>query len=176
MTKDPFTPLRLMPFDASYQEAEIDLLTRCYAEYGQRIELETLDEDLLAIPSTYVAPASTFQILVDRNRLVGSIAVKGLVGEEGLANREAELKRVFLEPDYRGRGLGKALSNWAFAWASAAGYEVMHIWSDVLYETAHGLYRGLGAVETGEIRNLGGINEVKERHFLKTLPPRTTIH
>ena len=40
-----------------------------------------------------------------------------------------------------------------------------------LFETAHHLYRGLGAKETGQTRYLGGRNEVSEIHFEMELDP-----
>ncbi|MGE3165856.1 MAG: GNAT family N-acetyltransferase [Planctomycetota bacterium] len=165
---NPFAPYELSPFeDARDRAGEIDLLTRCYAEYGQVIELDTLDEDLFEIERRYCPPASAFWVLRDGPRLVGSVAVKGIDGST------AELKRVFLDAALRGRGLGKALSRWAIDWARDAGYTRLDIWSDVLYETAHRLYLGLGAHDTGETRELGGRNHVFERGFVLDLggPP-----
>lgn len=162
--KTPFSPYELSPFvDARDRTGEIELLTRCYAEYGQAIELDTLDQDLLEIEHVYTSPRNGFWVLRDEPRLVGSVAVKGIDAAT------CELKRVFLDKTLRGRGLGKALSIWAIDWARLAAYSHMLIWSDVLYETAHSLYRGLGARETGEIRELGGVNHVFERGFVLDL-------
>ena len=152
-------PVIIRPFQDGDADAIIDLITQCYAEYGQKIELDTLDDDLLRIGQVYVEPRHTFQVMVDEDKIIGTVAVKTT------AEGEVDLKRVFLNSDYRGRGLGKALSNWAIDWARRRGFRTMHIWSDVLYETAHHLYRGLGAEDTGERRSLGGINHVDEYYF-----------
>ena len=104
-------------------------------------------------------------MLLDGDRLIGSVAFRS--SETG----HAELKRVFLDSEYRGRGLGKKLSLWAFDAARESGIAVLDIWSDTLFETAHHLYRGLGAKETGQTRYLGGRNEVSEIHFEKELDP-----
>lgn len=162
MNADRFVPFVLEPYRQEWQDAQIDLIRRCYAEYGQEIELDTLDSDLFEISTKYMEPQSTFQVLRDGNKLIGSVAVHG--SDAG----EAELKRVFLDREYRGRGLGKALSLWAFDWARASGYPALHIWSDAKYTVAHNLYRSLNAQETGATRLLGGINDVSEVYFHKT--------
>ncbi len=141
------------------QSSVIALIGACYGGYGQKLELETLDDDLLRIPSVYPPGPNTFRVLRAGERVVGTVAVKAR------SETEAELKRVFLDPDLRGRGTGKQLVLWAVDWARTRGYNVLHIWSDALYDTAHRLYRRIGAVETGEQRHLGGINNVDELYF-----------
>ncbi len=155
-----FTPFEFVPFGKEHGPSLVSLVRDCYAEYGQVIELETLDADLLCIEEAYPPPRCTFQVLLDGGALIGSVAVKGV------NPNEAELKRVFLDRRFRGRGLGKKLSLWAFQWAERQGIKVMNIWSDVLYETAHHLYRRLGAEDTGRRRPLGGRNNVEEFLFV----------
>ena len=53
----------------------------------------------------------------------------------------------------------------------AQGMTRMMFWSDVLFETAHALYRHLGATQTGERRHLGGDNDVWEFGFELELCP-----
>jgi putative acetyltransferase len=158
-----FGPCRLVEFHKRYEGALIDLIAGCYAEYGERIELGTLDRDLLRVGEVYVPPESVFRVLLDGGHLVGSVAVKGHSQTgRGPLGASAELKRVFLRAEYRRRGLGKRLTRWAFAWAKLNGHRRLRIWSDQLYTTAHRLYRRLGAVPTGERRWLGGLNRVVE--------------
>ena len=47
----------------------------------------------------------------------------------------------------------------------------VRFWSDVLYETAHRMYRRLGAEEPGLKRHLGGRNDVYELGFVMHLRP-----
>lgn len=161
---DRFAPLTLRPFAEGDTDAVVSVIRSCYEGYGEQIELETLDADLLAIPEKYGGPGSAFWVLTDGDEVVGTVAVKAVDPPE-----EGELKRVFLRESYRGRGLGKKLSLFAFDWAREQGYQRLHIWSDVLYETAHALYRKLGATETGETRFIGGVNECWEKYFILEL-------
>ena len=162
MTVD-FAPYRLEPFRKEHEKAVVALIEACYSEYGQRIELDTLDSDLLRIEETYRAPDGFFRILIAERKVIGTVAMKGL------SHDAAELKRVFLDGAFRGRGLGKKLSLWAFARAGEGNCTKVDIWSDVLYETAHHLYRGLGARDTGRRRELGGVNDVDEFCFVLDL-------
>lgn len=153
-----FEPFAFLPFRDAHTEGVIDLLRRCYGEYGQVLELDTLDDDLPCIPERYPDP-HVFRVLLEGKRVVGTVAVK--LGSPG----EAELKRVFLDAELRGQGLGKRLSLWAIQWARDQGCSLLHVWSDVLFETAHGLYRKLGGEDTGQRRALGGANDVEEFYF-----------
>lgn len=155
-----FSPFELVPFQPAHEKALIDLITSCYAEYGQKIELDTLDSDLLRIDEVYRPPGACFRILLQGEEVVGSVAVKKA------DSPSAELKRLFVDPTCRGRGLGKKLSLWVYRHAARRGCRAVDVWSDVLYETAHSLYRGLGAVDTGQRRALGGENDVEEFYFL----------
>ncbi len=153
-------PLRLRLFQPAFEAPVIALIEACYAGYDQRIELDTLDDDLRDIPGRYGDPRATFRVLFDADRLVGTVALK-----PGSEPGRVELKRVFLDPAWRGRGLGKGLCLWAAHRARRRGFQRMTIWSDTLYATAHGLYLHLGAADCGVRRSLGGVNDVDEFLF-----------
>ena len=154
-----FEPLVLRPFEAADTDDVVALVAGCYRDYDVEIELETLDADLLEIRSRYAPPQNTFQVLLDRETVIGSVAVK--LEDDGLS----QLKRLFLRSDYRGGGVGKRLTLWAFQWARDYGADRMHFWSDTLFVEAHALYRHLGCEDTGTVRDLGGINETREYYF-----------
>lgn len=137
----------------------VELLRAVYAEYGQVVELDTLDSDLLRIAEVYAAP-NRFSVLLDGDRVVGTVALKWHT-----SGSRAELKRVFLDRSLRGRGLGRRLVETALAWARAGGAARLDVWSDELFHEAHRLYRKLGAVDTGQVRVLGGRNAIRERYF-----------
>ena len=154
-----FEPLELVPYETADQTGVIAVIEGCYAGYDQRIELDTLDSDLQRIDEVFAGARSAFWVLKDAGKVIGSVAVKA--GEPG----DCELKRVFLDATYRRRGLGQRMVKFAAHWAAEQGYQVMHIWSDVLYIPAHTLYCKLGAEHDGLRRPLGGVNNVDEFYF-----------
>lgn len=172
-----FDELALVPFEARHESGVIALLESVYAEYGQVLELETLDDDLPRIAERYREP-NLFRVLLSGPRGaagqqtgVGTVAgtVLGTVALKWHSAERAELKRVFLDRSLRGRRLGRRLVEWAVSRARAGGAEVLDIWTDVLFDDAHALYEKLGAEDTGELRALGGANEVRERHYVLRL-------
>lgn len=161
MSANNFEPYKFVDYQDQYQDQLIEMLRKIYAEYDQVIELDSLDADLLEIKTQYYKP-SCFKILLDQEKVIASVAVKIALGK-------IELKRVFVDPDYRRQGLGVKLSDWAFAYAREQGCEHIDIWSDTLFTKAHQLYEKLGAKKLDETRELGGANQITEQHFRKDL-------
>lgn len=56
----------------------------------------------------------------------------------------AELKRIFVQPDWQGQGVGKELVSRLIAWASELGYKKLILESAKPLSEAHALYRKLG--------------------------------
>lgn len=159
-----FDKYKLINFESKYQEVLINFLDRGYKFVGYTsLELDTLDDDLLDITNVYAAP-SCFKLLLDGDKIIGSVAVKIKTDK-----KEAELKRVFVDESYHGQGLGKKLSLWAFDYAQAQGCSLMHIWSGTLCTTAHGLYERLGAKNMQTTRFIGGQDDCDEYYFIKDL-------
>src|SRR5207249_6372519 len=96
------------------------------------------DADLTDIRRCYLERGGRFWVLVDEGRVVGTVAVvpTGRVG--------CEVKRLYLLPEYRGRGLGRALLEQTLDWATASGYGHIVAWSDARLGTAHAVYERLG--------------------------------
>jgi GNAT superfamily N-acetyltransferase len=59
----------------------------------------------------------------------------------------AEVKRMFVEPEYRRGGLGRAILRRLIAAADAAGYERIRLDSPDFMTAAHALYRSHGFVD-----------------------------
>lgn len=70
--------------------------------------------------------------------VVGSVALRGL------GDKELELKRMYLRPAHRGRGLGRRLLAIALEWARASGATVLRLDTSERMEAARRLYEAHG--------------------------------
>jgi putative acetyltransferase len=140
----------------------INLIGRVFAEYG--FIFKPVDElpDLLTFPQHYVAPYGTFFVIRHHRQVVGS------VGVERLGESSAELHRLYLKADLRGRGIGRALVEEVIAWCRAGGIRHLLLWSDTRFERAHVLYGRLGFQRTGE-RALNDVNHTREYRYERAL-------
>ena len=109
-------------------------------EYGLRGDPHDTDRDLSDIEQTYFRAGGCFDVLIETapQRIVGSI---GLLP---LAEGGCELRKMYLLPAVRGRGLGKFLLTHALAEARRLGFRrVVLETADVLKEAVQ-LYRSFG--------------------------------
>jgi putative acetyltransferase len=81
----------------------------------------------------------------------------------------AELHRLYMRPDQRGRGLGSFLVRAVEHHARGKGAGRMFFWSDTRFTDAHRLYKRLGYRQADGLRELGDISNSSEYHFEKEL-------
>ena len=158
--------LSLIDYDKSWYRELIAFVDQGYKDLGYSgLELHSIDSDLDDIENKYQAP-SCFKLLVDleKEEILGTTALS-----VNLDKKSAELKRVFVDKNSQGQGLGRALSLWAFDYAKNQGVNIVHIWSGTLCAKAHGFYQLLGAKDMKEERFLGGVDLVYEKYFVKNL-------
>src|SRR5207247_7076782 len=92
-------------------------------------------------------------------------AIMGSVGLERVGSRVAELHRLYLDTDWRGRGTGRALVEAVLAWCRAHDIPQLILWSDTRFDLAHRLYRRMGFTETGERTLPDDVNATREFRF-----------
>ena len=140
------------------------LIAICYADYpGCFVDPHDDLPDLRAPGSSYAKTNRAFWAVEDeRGRVCACVAVD--FPEAGTA----ELHRLYVRPDQRGRGLGSLLVRHAEAHAHREGAVRMILWSDTRFTTAHRLYGRLGYVQDGQ-RQLADISQSAEYRFGKPL-------
>jgi putative acetyltransferase len=154
--------LTVEPARAEDAQEVIGLIGRVFAEYGFIFEPADELPDLLTFARHYVAPRGAFFVIRDQGQVVGS------VGVEQLGESLAELHRLYLDADLRGRGLGRALVEAVIAWCRAGAIKHLLLWSDTRFERAHVLYARMGFQRTGE-RALNDVNLTREYRYERAL-------
>jgi len=121
-------------------------VTRELAAYlaflGEAPDLAGLDYDVAHWEDVYTGTHGAFLLVVAPDQMaVGTAAVRVL--EPGVA----EIKRMWLRPAHRGRGLGRRLMDACLAEARRLGCPVVRLDSEARLEAAIHLYRAYGSTE-----------------------------
>lgn len=85
-------------------------------------------------------------VVYEDGKPVGGGAIRKYSGAEkgGLEEKTAELKRVFVRPEFQGRGIGTKLVSLLMEWAEELGYKRMLLETGKLLTESCAVYRKLG--------------------------------
>jgi GNAT superfamily N-acetyltransferase len=139
--------VEIRPYEPADEAGFAQLVETVLNEYGFNVD-PILDGDL-------EHPEITYQgvwVAIDNDRLVGSVAMRLL------DDRRAELKRMYLQPEHRGRGLGRTLLNHAIDWARDRGCQAIVLGTSTAMTAAQRLYESAGFSRTGT-RTEAGAND-----------------
>lgn len=117
------------------------------AALGISLCFQNFDQELQNLPGDYAPPDGRLLLAIEDGQLAGCIALRTL--EPGVC----EMKRLFLRPAYRGKGLGRVLVDSIIDEARNLGYTHMRL--DTLpgrTDKAIALYRSFGFQEIGPYR------------------------
>jgi len=157
----------IVSFVEHHTEEVISLIRGVFTEYKAVFDVVGYDSDLLDINKHYKDCGGWFWVLVDDERVVGTSAVR--------RNKAGcELKRVYLHQSYRGRGLGRVLTERALQWATEAGCNVVVAWSDARFLESHTMYNRLGFERFSE-RVSGDSEGSLEYGFRRTLGAQSAL-
>ena len=95
----------------------------------------------MSLPGPYAAPSGGLFLASDAGHVVGCVGYKPLGGGA------CELKRLYVRPAFRGRGIARALCDHAIFEAKRKGYMVMRLDTLERLEAAVRLYKELDFVE-----------------------------
>jgi ribosomal protein S18 acetylase RimI-like enzyme len=132
-----------MHFVQASSTAEINQARELFREYqawlGVALCFQDFEKELAELPGAYAPPNGRLLLAFKNEELCGCVALRKL--SDGVC----EMKRLFLRPQFHGRGLGRELAERIIEEARGLGYRSMRL--DTLSEqmrSAIALYRALG--------------------------------
>ncbi|MCC5947976.1 MAG: GNAT family N-acetyltransferase [Nitriliruptoraceae bacterium] len=149
----------------------VALIGAIFAEFpGCVLDLDGLDADLLAPTDALARSGGVWWVLpTDAVDGLHGPGIAATVGCGPVVEGTAELKRLYVTAEARGRGLGTQLVARVEQHAAARGAVRIELWSDTRFLDAHRLYTRCGYEPTGETRELHDPSDTTEYRFLKQL-------
>lgn len=127
-------------------QAQIDAVRLLFREYEAFLDVDLcfqgFEEELAALPGRYAPPDGVLLLAVEKEQAAGCGALRRIDG------KTCEMKRLFVRPAFRGRGLGRTLAQRLIAEALARGYDAMLLDTLDKLEAAVALYQDLGFKQT----------------------------
>lgn len=108
-------------------------------EYGLTPDPDGVDRDMRDIEASYLRRGGSFHVLTDPAGVI-----IGSVGIYPIDDRVCELRKMYLIPSARGRGLGKRLLEHALCEARRLGFSRIELETSSVLKEAIGLYRSFG--------------------------------
>ena len=96
------------------------------------------EEELASLPGKYAPPKGQLLFASVDDTPAGCVALREIDSDT------CEMKRMYVYPEYHGRGIGRALGEAIVAAARTAGYRVMRLDTSVRQSEAQALYRRMG--------------------------------
>jgi len=123
--------------------AHIAQVRELFLEYatslGFNLCFQNFDKELAGLPGDYAPPEGRLLLAEYEGQLAGCVAL------HKLENSICEMKRLYLRPQFRGKGLGRTLADRIIAEARQIGYRRMRLDTvEPLMKDAVAMYRKLG--------------------------------
>jgi GNAT superfamily N-acetyltransferase len=115
----------------SQHSADLALVERYF-------DAAAFEREIASLPGQYAQPTGSLLLAHHEGRPAGCVALRAL--SEGAC----EMKRMFVLPEFRGLGVGRALAERVVADARIAGYTQMRLDSSRRQQAAIGLYEASG--------------------------------
>jgi putative acetyltransferase len=135
--------LTIAPARTPAQIAQVRELFREYASsLGFSLCFQNFDQELAELPGDYELPDGRLLLALYEGELAGCVAL------HKLETRICEMKRLYLRPKFRAKGLGRVLADNIISEARRIGYRRMRLDTvEPVMKDAVGMYRRLGFKE-----------------------------
>jgi ribosomal protein S18 acetylase RimI-like enzyme len=131
--------------------AHVEQARELFLEYARSLGFslcfQGFDKELAELPGDYAAPEGRLLLAEYSGQLAGCVALHRLDGET------CEMKRLYLRPQFRGQGIGRALVERVMDEARRIGYRNMRLDTvEPIMKDAVAMYRRFGFREIAPYR------------------------
>jgi len=126
------------------QPRDVDQLRSLFSEYAAWIDFssEELEKEITNIPREYAPPDGCVLLAKAEENAVGCVSIRRI--SEGVC----EMKRLYVKPAFREKGIGRKLSESVIGEARSRGYRIMKLNMLPSMREARRLYESLGFKRT----------------------------
>ncbi|GAB2775674.1 N-acetyltransferase [Rhabdobacter roseus] len=127
-----------------HYRAAVELFKEYAASLDFGLDFQNFDDELEILPTMYGPPTGRLYLVALEDTYVGCVGLRRIENEY-----TCEIKRMYLRPDHRGLGIGKALLTKTLEVARQMGYKTIKL-DTIGYKmpSAVGLYQAMGFRET----------------------------
>jgi putative acetyltransferase len=123
-----------------------------FLEYANSLSFslcfQSFERELAGLPGDYAPPAGRLLLATSNNQPAGCVALHQIGPEV------CEMKRLYVRPQFRGKGLGRILTEHVIADAREIGYKKLRLDTvEPLMRNAVAMYRKLGFREIAPYRD-----------------------
>lgn len=136
----------VITYAQAISDADVELARTLFLEYEQSIGVslcfQNFDQELANLPGNYAPPSGRLLLIRAGDEVAGCIALRKV------DDNTCEMKRLYLRPGFRGRGLGEPIVATIIHEAKTIGYSKMRL--DTIpgrMDQAIHLYRSIGFKE-----------------------------
>lgn len=136
------TQLQIIDAHAALYLDDVRTLFNAYKEaIDTDLCFQQFEAELANLPGTYIRPAGCLLMAIYNNKPAGCVALRSL--EKDIA----EMKRLYVDPEYRGLGIGIKLIEEVISRARDIGYRHLRLDTLPSMTKAISLYESLGFID-----------------------------
>jgi GNAT superfamily N-acetyltransferase len=132
----------MLVIDSVKTPKHLEIARSLFREYaaslGFDLSFQNFEQELSELPGDYTPPGGRLYLAFEKGRPAGCIALRKI------SDDDCEMKRFYVCPLFRGKGLGKRLATVVIGEAREIGYKRMLLDTVPAMKRAISLYRALG--------------------------------
>lgn len=134
--------MQIVTYNDNLKNGVVNFIQKIWLELDRPWDPEGRENDFLNISQIYQTAGGEFWVVLnDENEVVGTEALRTLSKNEG------ELGRLYLDPSYRGKGVGRELVQTAIKKARENGFKTIKLDTSKKLTRAYNLFKEMGFKE-----------------------------